>query len=145
MNTTSTAESKSRTSWGSTIAAAGLAAVGSLAVNSLIAWAGRNTSDSEDSFEPLLAASFGPATVAGVVIGAIGWRLIVEHHRRAAHLLQWLTSTVLAVSLIPDVMLLVSNSEPGITVGRVVALMLMHLAIGAVSVPLFRTFMPPRT
>ena len=145
MNNTSTAQPTARTTWSSSFAAAGLAAVGSLAANSLIAWAGRNTSDTGDSFEPLLAASFGPATAAGVVTGAIGWRLIVAHHHHAAKLLQWLTPTVLAVSLIPDVMLLVSDSEPGITVGRVVALMLMHLAIGAVSVPLYRTFMPPRT
>ena len=145
MNKTSTAQQKSRTTWSSTIVGAGLASVGSLAVNSLIAWAGRKTSDTKDSFEPLLAASFGPATVAGVVIGAIGWHLIVAHHHQAAALLRWLTPTVLAVSLIPDVALLISDSEPGITVGRVVALMLMHLAIGAVSVPVFRTFIPPRT
>jgi uncharacterized protein DUF6069 len=145
MNSTSTAQKRSRTAWGSTIAAAGLAAFGSLAVNSVIAWAGRDSSDTAESFEPLLASSFGPATIAGAVAGAIGWRLIVEHHQHAAKLLRWLTPTVLALSLIPDVMMLVSDSEPGSTVGRVVALMLMHLAIGIVSVPLYRKFMPPRS
>ena len=145
MTSTSAVRERSRTTWGSTMAAAGLAALGSLAANSAIAWVGRNASDTADSFEPLLTASFAPATIAGAVAGAVGWRLIVRHHQRAAGLLRWLTPTVLALSLIPDVMLLVSDSEPGTTVGRVVALMLMHLAIGLVSVPLYRRFMPPRT
>jgi hypothetical protein len=145
MDSTSTAPKSSRSTWGSTIAAAGLAAIGSLAVNSAIAWAGRNSSVTAESFEPLAAGSFVPATIAGAVAGAIGWRLIVEHHRQAAKLLLWLTPTVLALSLIPDVMMLVDDSEPGTTVVRVFALMFMHLAVGAVSVPVYRRFMPPRT
>ena len=141
----STTTTTSRTTWGSTATAAGLSAVSSLAVNGLIAWVARDASDRTDTFEPLATASWALPTIAGAVVGAVGWRLIVAHHRQAGRLLRWLVPTVLALSLIPDVLLLTNDSEPGATAGRVGALMLMHLAIGLVSVPLYRKFMPPRT
>jgi hypothetical protein len=60
--------------------------------------------------------------------------------RRAANparVLSWLVPTVIAVSLIPDVLVAVTLSPVG-----GLALGLMHLAVLAVALPTYRRFLP---
>jgi hypothetical protein len=52
---------------------------------------------------------------------------------------------VLAVSLIPDVLLLASAAQPGTTTGGVVALILMHFGVAVAAIPAFCRLMPPRS
>jgi hypothetical protein len=52
---------------------------------------------------------------------------------------------VLVLSLIPDVLLLVSESQPGTTTAGVVALMLMHVGVAVAAVPAYRRFIPPQS
>jgi hypothetical protein len=59
--------------------------------------------------------------------------------------LRVLVPTVLVLSLIPDVMLLVNESQPGTTTAGVVALMLMHFGVAAAAVPAYRRFIPPQS
>ncbi|ADJ43273.1 hypothetical protein AMES_1450 [Amycolatopsis mediterranei S699] len=134
-----------KAAWSSTLAAAGIGAVGGLLVNAAIAWAGQALLGAPDEFRQLTLPVYGPLTIIGALAGAIGWRLIVNRSRNAARLLTWLVPAVVALSLIPDLMLLSSKSQPGTTVGGVVALMLMHLGVAAVAVPAYRRFMPPRS
>lgn len=133
-------------SWQSTFAAGGLAALGAFVANSVIALVARGPLDAPAEFQPLTPAVYGAFTVIGVLVGAVGWRLVVARSGNAAGLLRWLVPAVVAVSLVPDTALLADKSaQPGTTTAGVLALMLMHLAVAAVAVPLYRRFMPART
>ncbi len=132
-------------SWKSTAVAAGIGAVGGLVITTLIALAGRGLLDVPAEFQPLTLAVYGPLTVLGVLAGAIGWHLIATRSRHASRLLTWLVPVVLVLSLIPDVLLLVSKSQPGTTTGGVIALMLMHFGVAAAAVPAYRRFIPPQS
>ena len=145
MTTTDPARTTSGVTWKSTLVAATIGAAGGLLVTTLIAWAARTLFDVPTEFQQLTLPVYGTLTVVGVLIGAIGWRLIVNRSRNAGRLLSRLVPTVLVLSLIPDVLLLVSDSQPGTTVSGVVALMLMHLGIAAAAVPAYRRFMPPQS
>jgi hypothetical protein len=132
-------------SWKSTAAAAGTGAAGGLIINSLIAWAGRGPLDVPATFQQLTLPVYGPLTVIGALAGAIGWHLIATRARQATRLLTWLVPTVLALSMIPDVLLLVNESQPGTTTAGVVALMLMHLGVAAAALPAYRRFIAPQS
>ncbi|MFE7760376.1 hypothetical protein [Streptomyces sp. NPDC057438] len=46
------------------------------------------------------------------------------------------------MSLVPDVMVGVTDSRPGTSWGAAVALMVMHVVVAAVAVPAFRRLLP---
>ena len=132
-------------SWKSTALAVGVGAVGGLVINSLIAWAGRGLFDVPATFQPLTLPVYGFLTVVGALVGAVGWHLIAARARNATRLLGWLVPTVLVLSLVPDVMLLVSKSQPGTTTAGVIALMLMHFGVAAAAMPAYRRFIPAQS
>jgi hypothetical protein len=132
-------------SWKNTAAAAAIGAVGSLVVNSVIALLAKAIFDIPDEFQPLTLPVYGFLTVVGAIIGAVVWHLIVARSRNASGVLRVLVPTVVVLSLIPDVMLLANESQPGTTTAGVVALMLMHVAVAAVTVAALRRFTPPRS
>jgi uncharacterized protein DUF6069 len=132
-------------SWKNTAVAAAIGAVGSLVVNSVIALLAKAIFDIPDEFQPLTLPVYGFLTVVGAIIGAVVWHLIVARSRNASGVLRVLVPTVVVLSLIPDVMLLVDGSQPGTTTAGVVALMLMHVAVAAVTVAALRRFTPPRS
>jgi hypothetical protein len=142
---TSSATPVGAVSWKSTAVAAGIGAVGGLVINTLIAWAARGLLDVPAAFEQLTLPVYGPLTVVGAIVGAIGWHLIATRSRNATRLLTWLVPVVLVLSLIPDVLLLTSDSQPGTTTGGVIALMLMHFGVAAAAVPAYRRFIPPQS
>ena len=143
---TSTLPRDTRTvSWKSTAAAAVVGAVGGLVINSLVALVTKAAFDIPDEFQPLTLPVYGFLTVLGAIVGAIGWHLVVARSRNASGVLRVLVPTVLVLSFIPDVMLLVTESQPGTTTAGVVALMLMHVGVAAAAVPAFRRFIPPQS
>ena len=132
-------------SWKNTAAAAAIGAVGALVINSVIALLAKAIFDIPDEFQQLTLPVYGFLTVVGAVIGAVGWHLIVARSRNASGVLRVLVPTVVVLSLIPDVMLLVDESQPGTTTAGVVALMLMHVGTAVAAVPAYRRFIPPRS
>ena len=78
-----------------------------------------------------------PLTLIGVLAGAIGWNIVRRRATNPARVLSWLVPTVIAVSLIPDVLVAVPLSPVG-----GLALGLMHLAVLAVALPTYRRFLP---
>ncbi len=143
---TSTLTRDTRTvSWKSTAVAAAVGAVGGLVINSVIATLARTLFDIPSEFQQLTLPVYGFLTVVGAVVGAIGWHLIATRSRNASGVLRVLVPTVLVLSLIPDVLLLVSESQPGTTTAGVIALMLMHVGVAVAAVPAYRRFIPPQS
>ncbi|MEU4162621.1 DUF6069 family protein [Actinoplanes sp. NPDC026670] len=141
---TETAAPVRRATWKATLAAAAIGAAGGLIVNTVIATAAR-AMGAPDEFQQLTLAVYGPLTVIGALIAAVAWRLIVNRSRNAAGVLRILVPVVLVLSLIPDVLLLSSKSQPGTTTGGVIALILMHFGVAVAAVPAFQRLMPPQT
>lgn len=144
-SSTTTGTDTTPATWKATFAAAGIGAVGGLIINAVIAWAGHSLFDVPDEFQPFTIGAYGTFTVLGALIGAIGWRLIVNRSRNARRLLGWLVPTVVAVSLLADVPLFFSDAQPGTTTAGVIGLMLMHVGVAAAAVPAYRRLMPPRS
>ena len=143
---TSTLPRDTRTvSWKSTAVAAAVGAVGGLVINSVIATLARTLFDIPSEFQQLTLPVYGFLTVVGAIVGAIGWHLVATRSRNAAGVLRVLVPTVLVLSLIPDLILLVTGSQPGTTTAGVVALMLMHFGVAAAAVPAYRRFIPPQS
>ncbi|HYH24623.1 MAG TPA: DUF6069 family protein [Blastococcus sp.] len=132
-------------SWKSTATAAAIAAVGAVVINGLIDLIGSALFDIPSEFQPLTLPVYGFLTVIGVIVAAIVWHLIVARSRNASGVLRVLVPVVVVLSLIPDLMLLGGDSQPGTTTAGVVTLMLMHVATAAVAVLVFRRFIPPRS
>ena len=132
-------------SWKNTAVAAAIGAVGALVINSVIALLAKAVFDIPDEFQPLTLPVYGFLTVVGAIIGAVVWHLIVARSRNASGVLRVLVPAVVVLSLIPDVMLLVSESQPGTTTAGVLALMLMHVGTAVAAVPAYRRFIPPQS
>ncbi len=144
LTSTSTRDAQT-VSWKSTAAAAAVGAAGGLVINSVIALLARTLFDIPAEFQQLTLPVYGFLTVVGAIIGAIGWHLIATRSSNATGTLRVLVPTVLVLSLIPDVLLLVSGSQPGTTTAGVLALMLMHVGVAAAAVPAYRRFIPPQS
>ncbi len=144
LTSTSTRDAQT-VSWKSTAVAAAVGAAGGLVINSGIALLARTLFDIPAEFQQLTLPVYGFLTVVGAIIGAIGWHLIATRSSNATGTLRVLVPAVLVLSLIPDVLLLVSGSQPGTTTGGVVALMLMHVGVAAAAVPAYRRFIPPQS
>jgi hypothetical protein len=109
----------------------GLAALAAAAVNTVIALTA-SALDNGGIGMGLSPATYLPATVAGLLIGAAGWHLIARRSPKALHVV---VPTVLALTWIPDLLLLTA----GATAANVVGLMLMHLAVATAVVTAMRT------
>ncbi len=121
--------------------AIGVATAGSVLVNWLISAVARGPLGASDQLQGLTPPAFVSLTVIGVVVGALGWRLITRRSTRPATLLRRLVPVVLVLSFVPDVLLL-AGGVPGADLTGVLALMAMHVAIVAIAVPVFNRFMP---
>ncbi len=132
-------------SWKATAVAAAIGAAGGLVINGVIALLARTFFDIPAEFPQLTLPVYGFLTVVGAIAGAIGWHLVVARSSNASGALRVLVPTVLVLSLIPDVVLLASGSQPGTTTAGVVALMLMHVGVAVAAVPAYRRFIPPQS
>ena len=144
MTTTSTLDIPA-VSWKSTAFSAVVASAGALVVTSVIALLARAVFDIPTEFQQLTLPVYGSLAVLGAIVGAIGWHVVVARSRNASNVLRVLIPTVLLLSLIPDAMLLVADSQPGTTTAGVVSLVLMHVGVAAAAVPAFCRFIPPRS
>lgn len=126
------------------VIAAGIlaAAVGAVLVNTLIAVAAHALGAADD-FPPLQFGAYAFLTVVGTLIAAAGWAAVRHWARRPAAVLRWLVPAVLVVSFVPDLALLATDGQPGTSGLAVGALILMHIALAAVAVPVFRAVLPP--
>ncbi|WSG27682.1 DUF6069 family protein [Streptomyces europaeiscabiei] len=117
----------------------------SAAINAVVA-AIAHAAGASDDFEPLQLAAYAVFTVFGALAAAAAWAIIRGRSAHPARLLRTLVPVVVIVSLIPDIMVGVSDSRPGASWGAVIALMVMHVAVAAV--PAYQRLLPlpaPRT
>lgn len=114
-----------------------VAALGSIVVNAVISLLAQAAGADPVAVGGLQPSAYILFTVVGVLAGAIGWAVIRRRAAQPAALLRWLVPTVVAVSLIPDVLV-------GFVVGWLgaAALGLMHIAVALVSVPVYHRFLP---
>ena len=96
-----------------------------------------------DEFGALHPSAYLPLTVIGVVAGTAGWQIVSRRADNPAGVLRWLVPVAVLVSLVPDLAIGFAGG-PGVTWGGVAALMLMHVAVAAVAVPVYRLFLPLR-
>ncbi|QSB14206.1 hypothetical protein JQS43_22245 [Natronosporangium hydrolyticum] len=93
-------------------------------------------------FMPFTPGAYISAATIGVIAGMIGWEVVRRRAANPAAVLRILVPVVVPVSLVPDVMLGVSESSPGTTWPGVIGLMVMHLAVAAIAVASFVKFLP---
>lgn len=119
----------------------GLAAAIVLAcgINALLSLVAQALGASAHTIKGLNPASYLTFTVVGVLVGAVGWSLIRARAKNPAPLLNKLVPTVVTLSMLADVPLFfIDGSSP---IGPA-TLMLMHIAVAAVAVPIFRHVLP---
>jgi hypothetical protein len=142
MTESTSTTSRSTVSLGTALTAGAATAVIAAITNIVISVIARGPLGASDDFVPLTPAPILMWTIIGVILGAVGWRLIVTTSARSRALLTTLVPTVLVLSLIPDVALLATDSTPGQTTGGVMALMVMHAVTAAIAVTAYRKAMP---
>jgi hypothetical protein len=98
--------------------------------------------DAGSDFPALKPAVYLSLAIVGLLLGYVGWRIVRSRATRPARILRLLVPALLLLSLIPDIVLLVTGFIPGMTATSVIALMLMHLIVVAVGVPLFQRIAP---
>ena len=115
-----------------------IAAVTNLAISAIA----RGPLGASDDFVPLSPGPILIWTILGATIGAVGWRLIVNTSPHSRAQLNKLVPTVLALSFIPDVALLATDSMAGQSTAGVVALTVMHAVTAVIAAIAYRTAMP---
>ena len=124
------------------VAAAGLgAAAGSLAADVALAAIGQAAFTVPESFGKFSFGTYALLTVAGVAGATATWAAVTRLSSQPKWLLTRLAALVTALFLIPDFLLL---GTPGNPAGLVVILMLMHLAIAAITYAALITIAPAR-
>ena len=122
------------------VLAGAVAAVLNLGVSAIA----RGPLDAGEGFAPLTPGPIVMWTIVGALVGALGWRLLVNTRTGSRALLGKLVPAVVLVSFVPDVALLATDAMPGQTTVGVLALMVMHVVTAVVVVTAYRRAMPPR-
>lgn len=89
-------------------------------------------------FHQFSPAMYVPLVAIGVVAGAAGWHLVGRRVADPRRTMARLVPSVLALSLVPDVLLGVGGSAWS----GVVTLMCMHLAVAAAALPIYVRLLP---
>jgi hypothetical protein len=124
-----------------TVLTLAIAAIVAVAANTLVALAAVAAGASA-AFSPLTVGLYAPFTIAGLVAGYIGWRIVRRRSRAPRRTLSILVPVVLVLSFIPDTIALTLGFIPGGSVTGYVGLMLMHVVVVAVGVPAFARLAP---
>jgi hypothetical protein len=119
-----------------TVVILAIAAAVAVAVNAAVA-AIAVAAGAPADYGPLLLPVYAGFTVVGVVVGWIGWSLVLRRARDPRRVLAWLVPVVAVASFVPDVLLLALSFIPGTTAAAVIALMVMHVVVVAVAVPAY--------
>jgi hypothetical protein len=112
-----------------------------IAANAVVA-AIAHAAGASDDFQPLQLSAYAPLTLVGVLAAAAAWAAIRARSARPGRLLRTLAPAILIVSLIPDIIVGISDSRPGTSWGAVSALMVMHVVVAAVAIPAYRRLLP---
>jgi hypothetical protein len=112
-----------------------------LAANVAVGAVTRAAGASSD-FSPLTPAELVTPTIFATVLGAVGWFVIARRSVRPWEIFRLVAPAVVLLSLVPDVIMWIDGSEPGISAGAVLGLMATHAATGIVLVAVFRWLMP---
>ena len=120
-----------------------MATIGSALATSVIAFVAHAAGVSDD-FDPIAPATYLTLAVIGVSLASLSWFAIVRRAANPRALLTRLVPAVVLISFIPDLLLGANQSEPGTSWGAVAALMLMHLAVAAITVPTLALLIPVR-
>lgn len=112
----------------------------SCAMNAALSILAQGHSQPGNTLEGLRPAAYLPLTTMGVLGSATAWSIIRSRARRPNAVLRQLIPSVVGLSLLPCIWLFLVHAEP---IG-VVALMLMHFVVAAVSVPVLRLTLPLR-
>jgi len=123
--------------------AIGIASIGSALATSVIAFVAHAAGVSDD-FDPIAPSDYLTLAVIGVGLASLSWFAIARRTANPRTILTRLVPAVVLISFIPDLLLGVSQSEPGTTWGAVAWLMLMHLAVAAITVPTLARVIPVR-
>jgi hypothetical protein len=126
-----------------TVGVIALAAVTVAAATTLVA-AAALALGADPTFVPLQPAAYLSFAIAGVFAAIGGWVLVVRFVRPSARALAILVPVLLALTLNPDIALLILGFIPGATVTGVVALMLMHPIVAVTATLAGRAIAPPR-
>ncbi|MFC1439811.1 DUF6069 family protein [Streptacidiphilus sp. N1-10] len=91
-------------------------------------------------FKPLEAGSYSSFTAFGVLIGAAGWAIVRRRARDPRALLVRLAPLVLALSFIPDLLLLAVSAQAD--AAAVIALLAMHIVVAACAIASYLWALP---
>ncbi len=128
---------------GTALRTGAVAGVTAAVLNVIVSAVARGAFDASDDFAPLTPGPIVMWTILGAIIGAVGWRAIVNKKADSKALLNKLVPTVLVLSLLPDVALLAGgDAVAGHSTDAVVALMVMHVLTAAIVVTGYRRSMP---
>ncbi len=117
------------------------AAIASIVLSAVIAAIAHGAGASH-SFKALDIATYTPFIVIGLLAGATAWNIIRNRSAEPVRLLTWLAPTVVAISLVPDIVVGTTGSLTGTSWGGVLALMGMHLVVAVCGVVSSRIFLP---
>lgn len=117
-----------------------LAALVAVVANSAIA-SGFKALGASGAFPGLRFQAYTSLTVIGLLAGAAGWVLVRRLAKDPERTLRRLVPAVVALSLIPDVALLLTDT-PNVSGLTVAALVLMHLVVACAAVLTFRRVLP---
>lgn len=127
-------------------AAAFAAAVISAAAVSTLLSAGvaaiAHSAGASHAFKALDIGTFSSLIVIGLLAAATAWLLVRRRSSDPRSLMSWLAPTVIILSLVPDVLVGVTQSLAGSSWGGVLALMSMHLLVAVVGVTSLQLFLP---
>ena len=139
MSTSTLADRSERVASGRLLKVGALAIGASVVVNLIIRIIFVNLLGIGSEFPPL---GWGPPiifTIMGVLGAVIVFAIIARFAKRPIRLFRIIGLVVLVLSLLPDLGLLNANAMPGTSLGSVIALMLMHVAAGAIAIWLLTT------
>jgi len=119
-----------------------LAAVVVASIADAIIAAVAHAAGASDDFQPLQAPAFIALTLIGILAGAAGWVIVRRRAERPRALLNRLVPVALAVSFVPDVVLLFDHYLPHASTAGVVGLLAMHVVVATAAVAAYLRAFP---
>lgn len=113
-----------------------LAALLAVAVNGLIRTVTMGLVEVSPEFRPFTWPQLTLFTVLGVAGATLVYARVLRRAQHPAEMFRKIALAVLAISIIPDVGLLLTRAIPGITPATFAALVLMHITTAMISIRL---------
>lgn len=130
---------ETRTSTGKVVLGVVAAIVVASTGNAVVSYLAQALGADPNAVEGLKPQGYVVLTALGVIIAAIAWATIRKRAKDPARTLGKLVPIVVVVSFLADVPVFFL---PGASIVGVIALMVMHVVVAAVSVPIFRRVLP---